>query len=101
MGRVGGEDGGPRGMVQARLALMVTESGVGVGSGNLVNYSREEMGLGRGTAGRGVARVGGASGGTGLGFGDGILSMLVVNHDKNKHFEHGHLVRTLLKILNY
>lgn len=49
-----GEDGGPRGMVQARLALMVTESGVGVGSGNPVNYSREEMGLGRGTAGRGV-----------------------------------------------
>lgn len=57
-----------------------------VGSGNLVVCSRVGGGwVRRGTAGRAFYL---GWGGIALDFGDGMLTILVVNCSKNKHFKH-------------
>ena len=64
-------------VVQAGLAPPVTESGLSVGSRNLVICSR----AGGGTAGRGFAWVGGISGGGALDLGAESLAILADNHN--------------------
>lgn len=91
--------GGGCGVVQAELAPVVTQAGIGMGSGHLVICSRVGMGLGRGTAGRGVACVlGGSLWRHCVGLRRWDSNALAVKHHKNKHFKHRHLSRTLFML---